>query len=213
MFFYWRHSDYSIPLQSNRLEGVGNMQTKDAENKSQKDKSRRIWGLVFGILFGFLLQKGGATKYDVIIGQLLLSDFTVLKIMLSAVLTGMIGIYLMKALGWVELYPKSGSMGGNIIGGLIFGVGFALLGYCPGTIVGAIGNGYLDALVGGLAGILIGTAIFAALYPRLKSGILKKGDFGNVTLPQLFKVNDWVVVVPIAVLILLLLIWMERVGL
>jgi hypothetical protein len=125
----------------------------------------------------------------------------------------MLGIYLMKTLGWVELNPKSGSMGINIIGGLIFGVGFAVLGYCPGTIVGAIGNGYLDALVGGLAGILIGTGIFAALYSRLKTGILKKGDFGNMTLPQLFKVNDWVVVVPVAVLIFLLLIWLERVGL
>jgi len=60
----------------------------------------------------------------VIIGQLLLSDFTVLKIMLSAVLTGMIGIYLMKTLGWIKLNLKSGSMGSNIIGGLIFGVGF-----------------------------------------------------------------------------------------
>jgi len=192
---------------------VGNMQTKESESKSKKDKSSLIWGLVFGILFGFLLQKGGATKYDVIVGQLLLTDFTVLKIMLSAVLTGMIGIYLMKTLGWVELGPKSGSMGSNIIGGLIFGVGFAVLGYCPGTIAGAIGNGYLDALVGGLAGILIGTGLFAALYPRLKIGILKKGDFGNVTLPQLFKVNDWVVVVPVAGLIFLLLIWLERVGL
>jgi hypothetical protein len=189
------------------------MQTKDSVNKSRKDKSPLIWGLIFGILFGFLLQKGGATKYDVIIGQLLLSDFTVLKIMLSAVLTGMIGIYLMKTLGWVDLNPKSGSMGINIIGGLIFGVGFAVLGYCPGTIAGAIGNGYLDALLGGLAGILIGTGIFAALYPRLKSGILKKGDFGNMTLPQLFKVNDWVVVVPVAGLIFLLLVWLERVGL
>ena len=189
------------------------MQTKASENISKKDKSPLVWGLFFGILFGFLLQKGGATKYDIIIGQLLLSDFIVLKIMLSAVLTGMIGIYLMKTLGWVELNPKSGSMGSNIIGGLIFGVGFAVLGYCPGTIAGAIGNGYLDALAGGLAGILIGSGIFAALYPRLKSGILKKGDFGNLTLPQLFKVNDWVVVVPVAVLIFLLLIWLERVGL
>jgi len=184
-----------------------------SKNISGKNRSPLIWGLVFGILFGFLLQKGGATKYDVIVGQLLLTDFTVLKIMLSAVLTGMIGIYLMKTLGWVELSPKSGSMGSNIIGGLIFGVGFAVLGYCPGTIAGAIGNGYLDALVGGLAGILIGTALFAALYPRLKNGILKKGDFGNVTLPQLFKVNDWVVVVPVAGLIFLLLVWLERVGL
>jgi uncharacterized protein len=101
----------------------------------------------------------------------------------------------------------------NIIGGLIFGVGFAVLGYCPGTIAGAIGNGYLDALVGGVAGILIGSGIFAALYPGLKTGILKKGYFGNVTLPQLFKVNDWVVVIPVAALISLLLLWMERAGL
>jgi hypothetical protein len=192
---------------------MGNMQTRESENKSKKDRSPLALGLVFGILFGFLLQKGGATKYDVIIGQLLLTDFTVLKIMLSAVLTGMIGIFLMKTLGWVELNPKSGSLSINIIGGLIFGVGFAVLGYCPGTIAGAIGNGYLDALAGGLAGILIGTGIFAALYPRLKGGILKKGDFGNLTLPQLFKVNDWVVVAPVAVLIFLLLIWLERVGL
>jgi uncharacterized protein len=189
------------------------MQTKYSGTKRFQDKSTLLWGLAFGIVFGFLLQKGGATKYDVIIGQLLLTDFTVLKIMLSAVLTGMIGIYAMKSMGWVQLKPKSGSAGINIIGGLIFGVGFAVLGYCPGTIAGAIGNGYLDALIGGLAGILIGTGLFAAIYPRLNQGILKKGDFGNLTLPGLFKVNDWIVVVPVAVLIFLLLNWLERAGL
>lgn len=188
------------------------MQAKESERISRKERSPLVWGMIFGIMFGFLLQKGGATKYDVIIGQLLLTDFTVLKIMLSAVLTGMIGIYQMKTLGWVELNLKSGSMGSNVIGGLIFGVGFAVLGYCPGTIVGAIGNGYLDALVGGLAGILIGSATFAELYPKLKGGIWNKGDFGKVTLPQLFRVNDWVVVAAVAVLIFLLLIWLERVG-
>ena len=181
--------------------------------KVKKNRSSLLWGLAFGIVFGFLLQKGGATKFDVIIGQLLLTDFTVLKIMLSAVLTGMIGIYAMKALGWVELYPKSGSAGKNIIGGLIFGVGFAVLGYCPGTIAGAIGNGYLDALVGGVAGILVGAGLFAALYPRLSRGILSKGDFGDMTLPRLFKVNDWVVVIPAAVLIFLSLYWLEHAGL
>jgi hypothetical protein len=189
------------------------MPTKESAHKPNKDQSPLIWGLVFGLLFGFLLQKGGATQYDVIIGQLLLSDFTVLKIMLSAVLTGMIGIYLMKSLGWIKLNLKAGSLGSNVIGGLVFGVGFAVLGYCPGTIAGAIGNGYLDALVGGLAGILIGTGIFAALYPRLKNSILKKGDFGNLTLPQLFKVNEWVVVAAVAVLIFLLLFGLERFGL
>jgi uncharacterized protein len=182
-------------------------------SESKKGKSPLLWGLAFGIVFGFLLQKGGATKYDVIIGQLLLTDFTVIKIMLSAVLTGMIGIHAMKSLGWVELYPKSGSAGMNIIGGLIFGVGFAVLGYCPGTIAGAIGTGALDALVGGLAGILIGSGLFAALYPRLSRGILMKGDFGDLTFPRLFKVNDWVIVIPASTLIFLVLYWLERAGL
>jgi len=189
------------------------MQISKSMDNPKKDKSPLLWGLTFGIVFGFLLQKGGATKYDVIVGQLLLTDFIVVKIMLSAVLTGMFGIYAMKTLGWVELYPKSGSAGMNIIGGLIFGVGFAILGYCPGTLAGAIGNGYLDALVGGLAGILIGSGLFAALYPLLNRGILKKGDFGDLTLPRLFKINDWVVVIPVAVLIFLLLYWLERAGL
>ncbi len=179
----------------------------------RKKISPLLWGLAFGIVFGFLLQKGGATKYDVIVGQLLLTDFTVLKIMLSAVLIGMPGIYAMKTLGWVELNPKSGSAGMNIIGGLIFGVGFAVLGYCPGTIAGAIGDGALDAAIGGLAGILIGSGLFAALYPRLSQGILKKGDFGDMTFPRLFKVNDWVIVVPVAALIFFVLFWLERSGL
>jgi len=84
---------------------MGRTRTK---KRSVETQSPLIWGLAFGVVFGFLLQKGGATKYDVIVGQLLLEDFTVLKIMLSAVVTGMLGIYLMKNLGWVQLYPKSG---------------------------------------------------------------------------------------------------------
>jgi len=179
----------------------------------KKNLSPLAWGLAFGIVFGFLLQKGGVTKYDVILGQLLLTDFTVLKVMLSAVITGMLGIYLMKSLGWVELQPKSGSVGMNVIGGLLFGVGFAVLGYCPGTIAGAIGNGFLDALVGGVIGIWIGAGIFAAVYPKLRKGILTKGDYGDITLPRLLKVNDWFVVIPAAILILLVLYWIERSGL
>lgn len=179
----------------------------------KKKISPLIWGLAFGIVFGFLLQKGGVTKYDVIVGQLLLTDFTVLKIILSAILVGMLGIYAMKTLGWVEINPKSGSAGMNIIGGLIFGVGFAVLGYCPGTIAGAIGDGALDAAIGGLAGILIGAGLFAALYPRLSQGILKKGDFGDLTFPRLFKVNDWVIVIPAAVLLFFVLFLFEQSGL
>lgn len=191
------------------------MSEKTKQAKAQKSHawSPLAWGLILGILFGFLLQKGGVTNYDVILGQLLLTDFTVLKIMLTAVLVGMIGIFAMKSFGWVSLSIKPGSWGINGVGGLIFGLGFAILGYCPGTIAGAIGNGFLDALVGGLAGILIGTGLFAALYPKLRTGILAKGDFGDITIPKLLKVNDWVVVIPVAVLILTLLIWLETSGL
>jgi hypothetical protein len=178
-----------------------------------RTRSTLAWGFLFGILFGFLLQKGGVTKYDVILGQLLLEDFTVIKIMLSAVVTGMIGIHLMKSLGWIQLKPKYGSWGKNAIGGLVFGLGFAVLGYCPGTIAAAVGNGHLDALAGGLTGIIAGSGLFAALYPKLKDGILKTGDFGNLTFPRLLKVNDWIVVVPLSGLLILLLYLMERAGL
>ena len=68
-----------------------------------KKYSQLLWGLLFGIIFGFLLQKGGATQYDVIVSQLLLTDFTVLKIMMSAAVTGMIGIHFMKNKGWVQI--------------------------------------------------------------------------------------------------------------
>jgi hypothetical protein len=175
-------------------------------------KSQLAQGLLFGIVFGFLLQKGGATRYEVIIGQLLLEDFTVVKIMLSAVLTGMIGVHFMKQYGWVRLSPKPGSWGQNVIGGLIFGAGFALLGYCPGTIAGAIGNGFLDALTGGLTGILIGSGLFAGLYPRIRDGILKKGYYGDVTFPRLLKVGDWTVIVPLSTLLALTLFLLERAG-
>jgi hypothetical protein len=170
-------------------------------------------GLILGILFGFLLQKGGVTKYDVIISQLLLTNFTVVKVMLSAVVTGMIGVHLLRSFGLVTLHPKTGSFGSSVIGGLIFGVGFALLGYCPGTIAGAVGQGSLDGLLGGMAGILVGAGLFAEAYPKLDRAILRKADFGEITFPELFKVNPWVIVLPVAIGIVFLLFWIERAGL
>lgn len=170
-------------------------------------------GFAGGLIFGFLLQKGGVTAYDVIIDQLLLRDFTVVKVMLSAMVTGMIGVHALRSLGLAQLHPKPGSAGATVIGSLIFGIGFGTLGYCPGTVVGAVGQGSLDALFGGVVGMLIGAGVFAALFPKLKAGILTKGDFGDVTLPQLLKVNPWVVVVPVAVAMAALLYWVESAGL
>lgn len=180
--------------------------------KKNTNHGQLLWGLLFGIIFGFLLHKGGATKYDVILGQLLLQDNTVVKIMLSAVVVGMPGVFLMKKFGWVDFSVKFGSLGKNIIGGLIFGLGFALLGFCPGTIAGAVGNGALDATIGGLIGIVVGSGLFAAAFPKLRNGILKWGDYGQLTLPQLLKVNEWVVIVPLSLLIVVFFVVLELNG-
>jgi hypothetical protein len=170
-------------------------------------------GFTAGILFGFLLQKGGVTRYDVIIGQLLLTDFTVVKIMLTAMVTGMIGVHFLRSLGLAELHPKPGSLGSTAVGGLIFGIGFGILGYCPGTVAGAVGQGSLDALFGGVAGILIGAGLFAAVYPKLDLRVLNKGRFGDITWPGLLKVNSWAVVFPVALGVIALLFLLERAGL
>lgn len=167
-----------------------------------------VLGLVSGIIFGFLLQKGGVTDYAVIIGQLLLTDFTVVKVMLSAVLVGMIGIYALKGAGKVSLHCKTGSIGATVIGGLIFGAGFALLGYCPGTAAGAVGTGAVDALFG-VAGIVIGAAIFARAYPYLDRTILNRGALPNGTIPELLGVRPGIVVVLVAIMILVIL-WVLR---
>jgi hypothetical protein len=170
-------------------------------------------GFLVGILFGFLLQKGGVTKYDVIIGQLLLTDFTVMKVMLTAITTGMLGVHLLRSLGIAQLHPKPGSFGSTVIGGLIFGVGFGILGYCPGTMAGASGQGSLDALFGGVVGMIIGAGLFSEFYPKLEKGILSRGNFGELTWPQLIKVNPWLIIIPVTMIITALLFWIEKSGL
>ena len=175
----------------------------------EKPRLQLLIGLLIGIIFGFLLQKGGLTQYDVIIGQLLLEDFTVLKIMITAIIIGKLGVHMMTHLGIAQLHPKPGSVGSSIIGGLIFGIGFGLLGYCPGTIAGAVGQGSWDALLGGVVGIIIGMTLFAAFYPRLELTVLSIGDFGERTIPQMMKVNPWVIVIPAAILLSLVLFVIE----
>jgi hypothetical protein len=114
---------------------------------------------LIGVAFGFLLQRGQVTRYEVIMAQLLLQEFTVLKIILTAVITGMAGVYLLKRAGLVEYNIKAGSAGASAFGSLVFGTGMALLGYCHGTNAGAVGQGSLDALLGGTPGIIAGSVI------------------------------------------------------
>ncbi|MBN1825073.1 MAG: YeeE/YedE family protein [Candidatus Eisenbacteria bacterium] len=170
-------------------------------------------GFGLGALFGFLLDKSGVTRFDVIAGQLLLEDFTVLKVMMTAALVGMIGVYGMRARGWARLHPKPGSWGATGLGGLLFGVGFALLGYCPGTVAGAVGHGALDALFGGAVGMLIGSGLFAALYPAIRARVLERGAFPALTLPELLGAPPRLVVPAAAAVLAALLVAIEWAGL
>jgi hypothetical protein len=172
-----------------------------------------VIGFAIGIGFGFALQKGDVTSFDVIVNQLLFNDFTVVKIMLSAMITGMAGVYLLKHLGLARLHPKPGSLGATVIGGLIFGVGFAVLGYCPGTVVAAAAHGNMDALFGGVVGMLVGAGLFASAYPRLSASILNKGSFGSPTLPEVLKICPWRVILVVEVCVIGLFFWLESQGL
>jgi len=170
-----------------------------------------LYGLITGVLFGFLLQRGRVLRYDKQLGALRLQDMTIVKFMLSSILVAMAGVYLLTDLGLARLAVKPTVLGGNILGGLIFGLGWGLLGYCPGTAAGALGEGRWDA-VWGLAGMLMGAALYAEAYPCLKTSVLTWGNLGKLTLPQVLGVNHWVVIPIFALGTLALFFWLEKRG-
>jgi hypothetical protein len=168
-----------------------------------------IAGAMFGLVFGFLLQKGGVGKYNVLIGQLLLQDWTVVKIMLTAIVVGMIGVYTLHHFAKVNLHIKPTRIGADIIGGLLFGVGFALMGYCPGTAAVALGQGSWDALFG-MAGLIAGSWMFAELSGWTKRTVESWGDLGKVLLPDLLKVPRGVFIVCFAAALTALLVVLQQ---
>lgn len=184
------------------------------EKLHSKKGVQLVLGTLIGFCFGFLLQRGGVTRYDLIMGQLLLYDWTVAKIILSAIATGMIGVYYLRSKGLAQLHIKAGSVGATVVGGLIFGIGFGILGYCPGTMAGAVGQGSLDALFGGVLGMLVGAGLYAQIYPFLAKTVLRAGDFGELTIPGLLGRRDpWPVIGYICLGILVFFIILEAAGL
>jgi hypothetical protein len=91
--------------------------------------ARLVLGLATGIAFGFILQKAQVTRYDKIVAFFRLTDMTVLKVMFGGILAGMVGVYLLKDFGLVNLHIKPTILTANILGGVIFGIGMLLLGY------------------------------------------------------------------------------------
>lgn len=162
---------------------------------------------VFGLVFGFLLQKGGVAKFDILIGVLLLENFVVIEVMVSAIVVGMIGVAILQQAGVLERKIKDAVLGSNIIGGLIFGIGFGLLAYCPGTNAAALGQGNLDALLG-VAGMIIGSYVFALTSGGLQRTVGAWGRLGKRTVADLARLSPGVfalIAVPVLVGVLALL--------
>jgi uncharacterized membrane protein YedE/YeeE len=171
-----------------------------------------FYGLITGILFGFFLQRGQVVRYEKQLGALRLMDMTIVKFMLSSILVAMVGVYLLRDFGLAKLSVKATVLGGNIVGGLTFGLGWGLFGYCPGTAVGAVGEGRWGA-VWGILGMLTGAALFAEAYPFLKKTVLTWGNLGKLTIPQLLGVNHWAVILVMILGSLGIFYWFEKKGL
>jgi hypothetical protein len=123
----------------------------------------------------------------------------------------MIGLYVLKELGVITFpaVPATYILG-NILGGLIFGVGMALAGYCPGTIAAGAGEGKLDYFLPGVSGLVVGAFIFGATYQWVFPVIVKVANLGNVTLPGILGVNALLLVAIFTVLTLVLFYFLEH---
>jgi len=167
---------------------------------------KALIGLAIGLVFGYALQRTGVTKYPRVMGMLLLKDFKILKFMLTAVISSMIGFHLLGDLHILEVIPKDLDWG-KVAGGLIFGLGMGILGYCPGTLAARIGEGKREAILAFFAmagGILIHGAFAAPIQSFLGSASINGDVF------ELLGVNKWLVIVPAACLFSALIYVLNR---
>ncbi len=151
-----------------------------------------ILALLCGICFGFLLQKSNVTKSKTIIGQLLMKDFTVMKVMISAVAFGGLLLFLISLKVSFTPIISLTSLVAALSGGLVFGVGVALLGYCPGTCVGAMAAKDSKAFMGFL-GMIAGAMIYAPMAPSLHARLKAAHLINQQLLSQYFSIPSWMV--------------------
>lgn len=164
-------------------------------------------GLAMGIVFGFLLEKGRVFEPGIIVGQMQMRTFIMLKMFLAAVATGALVLAVLNGLGIVRLQPKAALYAADVVGGLILGTGIALAGACPGTTLAQIGAGYRDAiftLLGGLAGAVA----FSYAEPWLKTTFLGQGQ-GKITFADLFGIPYWTGALALAAVLVAVLAGLE----
>ncbi len=153
-------------------------------------ETARWLAIPMGIIFGVLLHRGGVANYNVIVNQFRFKDFTVLKIMFTAIIVGGVGVLLLKGAGHAQYHIKPANMLGVSLGAALFGVGMVLYGYCPGTGVAAMATGSIHATVG-FAGMLVGGLLYALSFTWVEANIQKVAALGKIRLPDITGVPDW----------------------
>ncbi len=151
------------------------------------DEASFIIAFVIGIGFGFFLERAGFGSARKLAAQFYFRDLSVLKVMFTAIITAMTGVYLLSRLGMVDLslvYLVPTFLVPQIVGGLLLGVGFVIGGYCPGTSCVSAATGRLDGMVY-VVGMIAGLLGFAELYPYVQD-FLHSTSMGQITLPRLF---------------------------
>lgn len=148
-------------------------------------ETTQILGLITGIMFGFALHRAGFSRCGLVMRGLAFRDFTMLKVMLTAIAVGMVGAALLATFApeYAHLKVKSLYVWGVLVGGLIFGVGMAIAGYCPGTALIGLGGGVRDGLLAVLGGLL-GALAFIFAYPVLEPILIQPLDLGKLTLHE-----------------------------
>ena len=145
--------------------------------------------LVLGFLFGAILQNAKLNRYNVISGMATLENLAVAKAIAVAIGVGAIILAVEIGLGYASYHLKPLLLGGIVIGGILFGVGMAILGYCPGTLSVSLGEGSVDALLG-ITGGLVGGLVYTILLPSI-SNILGP-DLGSISLFSLIGQNHFI---------------------
>ncbi|MCM1565660.1 MAG: YeeE/YedE family protein [Dehalobacter sp.] len=152
--------------------------------------------ILIGLFFGFALQKAGLGHYDKIVNQFRFKDNTMMKFMMSAISVGLVGIYFLKDIGFLNLIAVPDTyVVGNLVGGLLFGIGMAIAGTCPGTLIVGVGQGNLDYLIPGFLGFLTGAVLFGIAYQPFFLKIYPIASYGRKTLEDLFHINHWFIIV------------------
>lgn len=140
-----------------------------------------LFGLLVGVAMGVLLQRVGASSPRMIAAALRLQNLTIIKFMATTIAVGMIATYAIAQFIPMHFDIKPTYLAGVFVGGLIFGVGFAVGGYCPGTCVVGVGEGRKDAW-GAVLGGVAGAMAFSLTFKSLEAVLIKPFNYGKITL-------------------------------